>query len=146
MTTPFHYFLSHNHTFLSYDHTLSQYDHTPPPCQVRGISRDLASRAGLPQHVVQMVNSFPDKLHPMAQFSAAITAMQSESKFARGYAEGMPKTKYWEVREGEREVREGGEGGEGGRCGREGGGGREGEGGEEGGMKEGEKGGSGRRK
>ena len=43
-----------------------------------------------------MVNSFPSKLHPMAQFSAAITAMQSESKFAQGYADGIPKTKYWE--------------------------------------------------
>ena len=47
-----------------------------------------------------MVNSFPENLHPMAQFSAAVTAMHSESKFAKGYAEGMPKTKYWEVRGG----------------------------------------------
>ncbi len=74
----------------------------PPDCptcpQVRAISRDWASRAGLPQHVVQMVNSFPSNLHPMAQFSAAITAMHSESKFAKGYSEGIHKTKYWEVR------------------------------------------------
>ena len=70
---------------------------TPPSPQVRAVSRDLASRAGLPPHVVQLVNSFPSKLHPMAQFSAAITAMQSESKFAKGYADGMPKSQYWEV-------------------------------------------------
>ena len=65
--------------------------------QVRAISKDWASRAALPQHVVQIVNSFPSKLHPMAQFSAAITAMHSESKFAKGYSEGINKTEYWEV-------------------------------------------------
>ena len=62
------------------------------------ISRDWASRAALPQHVVQMVNNFPSNLHPMSQFSAGITAMQSESKFAKAYNEGVAKTKYWEVR------------------------------------------------
>lgn len=69
----------------------------PTEAEVRAISKDLASRAGLPQHVVQMVNSFPSKLHPMAQFSSAITAMQSESKFAKGYSEGVPKSKFWEI-------------------------------------------------
>ena len=39
----------------------------------------------------------------MSQFSAGITAMQSESKFAKAYNEGVSKTKYWEVRERERE-------------------------------------------
>ena len=67
--------------------------------QVEAISRDWASRAALPQHVVQMVNNFPSALHPMSQFSAGITAMQSESKFAKAYNEGVAKTKYWEVRE-----------------------------------------------
>ena len=66
-------------------------------CQVEALSADWAARADLPQHVVQMVANFPSSLHPMSQFSSAITAMQLESKFARAYAEGMPKTKYWEV-------------------------------------------------
>ena len=65
--------------------------------QVDSISADWAARADLPQHVVQMVANFPNTLHPMSQFSSAISAMQLESKFARAYAEGMPKTKYWEV-------------------------------------------------
>ena len=65
--------------------------------QVDAISADWAARADIPQHVVQMVANFPNSLPPMSQFSAAITAMQLESKFARAYAEGMPKTKYWEV-------------------------------------------------
>jgi hypothetical protein len=33
----------------------------------------------------------------MSQFSAAITALNSESNFARAYAEGINRTKYWEV-------------------------------------------------
>jgi len=33
----------------------------------------------------------------MSQFSAAITALNSESKFARAYAEGTHKSKYWET-------------------------------------------------
>ncbi|XP_064401146.1 probable citrate synthase, mitochondrial [Halichondria panicea] len=68
----------------------------PTKDEVRAISRDWASRADLPQHVVQMVNNFPTSLHPMAQFSAAVTAMHSESKFAKAYADGTHKTKYWE--------------------------------------------------
>lgn len=70
------------------------------------ISRDWASRAALPQHVVQMVNNFPSTLHPMSQFSAGITAMQAESKFAKAYSEGIPKTQYWEVRRWEGVERE----------------------------------------
>lgn len=68
----------------------------PTKDEVTAISREWSSRAALPQHVVQMVNNFPTTLHPMAQFSAAITAMHAESKFAKAYADGTPKTKYWE--------------------------------------------------
>ena len=65
---------------------------------MNAISKEWASRAALPHHVVQMVNNFPDTLHPMSQFSSAITAMQSESKFASAYSQGIHKSKYWEVR------------------------------------------------
>jgi len=33
----------------------------------------------------------------MSQFSAAIAALNSESKFAKAYADGIHKSKYWEV-------------------------------------------------
>ena len=62
------------------------------------ISQDWASRAAVPHHVVQMLNNFPSTLHPMSQLSAAVTAMNSESKFVKAYSEGVSKTKYWEVR------------------------------------------------
>ena len=32
----------------------------------------------------------------MSQFSSAVCAMQSESKFAKAYAKGLPKNEYWE--------------------------------------------------
>lgn len=65
--------------------------------QVVNLSHEWAAKAALPQHVVQMLNNFPDTLHPMSQFSAAITAMNSESKFVEAYNSGAPKADYWRV-------------------------------------------------
>jgi len=69
----------------------------PSEEQVRGLSQDWASRAELPSHVVTMLNNFPANLHPMAQFSAAMAALHSESKFSKAYGEGVHKTKYWDA-------------------------------------------------
>merc|ERR1712088_1113664 len=69
----------------------------PTEDQVRGLSKDWASRAELPSHVVTMLNNFPSNLHPMAQFSAAMAALHSESKFSKAYGEGVHKTKYWDA-------------------------------------------------
>ncbi|XP_063964568.1 probable citrate synthase 2, mitochondrial [Lytechinus pictus] len=68
----------------------------PTDAQVKAISQEWNERAAVPYHVVQMLNNFPDSLHPMSQFSAAISAMNSESKFAEAYAQGVNKTTYWE--------------------------------------------------
>jgi len=68
----------------------------PTEAQVRALSKDWASRAALPGHVVTMLNNFPANVHPMSQFAAAITALNSESKFAKAYADGIHKSKYWE--------------------------------------------------
>ncbi|CAH3130749.1 unnamed protein product [Pocillopora meandrina] len=68
----------------------------PTKQQVDNLSKEWAANADLPPHVVQMLNNFPETLHPMSQFSAAITAMNSESKFTKAYAGGAPKAKYWE--------------------------------------------------
>ncbi|KAK3753302.1 hypothetical protein QZH41_015245 [Actinostola sp. cb2023] len=67
----------------------------PTKEQVVNLSHEWASKAALPQHVVQMLNNFPDTLHPMSQFSAAITAMNSESKFVQAYNSGVHKAEYW---------------------------------------------------
>jgi citrate synthase len=43
-----------------------------------------------------MLTNFPHHLHPMSQLSAAINALQSESKFSKAYSEGVHKSRYWE--------------------------------------------------
>ncbi|CAB1315179.1 unnamed protein product [Coregonus sp. 'balchen'] len=68
----------------------------PTEEQVNWLSKEWAKRAALPSHVVTMLDNFPTNLHPMSQFSAAITALNSESSFARAYSEGVNKAKYWE--------------------------------------------------
>ena len=70
----------------------------PTDEQVKGISKEWASRAELPSHVAHLISSFPHTLHPMAQFSAAIIACNSVSKFAQAYHDGAKKATYWEVR------------------------------------------------
>lgn len=69
----------------------------PTKAQVDALSTEWANSADLPPHVLNMLNNLPGNLHPMAQFSAAITALQSESKFAKAYSEGVAKAKYWEL-------------------------------------------------
>ena len=68
----------------------------PTDAQAKALSKEWNNRAELPSHVVTMLNNFPSHLHPMSQFSAAITALNSESKFAKAYSEGVHKSKYWE--------------------------------------------------
>lgn len=67
----------------------------PNQAQVEYVSREWAARAELPQHVVMMLNNFPEDLHPMTQFAAAIAALNKDSKFAKAYADGVAKTHYW---------------------------------------------------
>uniref|UniRef100_A0A1B6CDS0 Citrate synthase n=1 Tax=Clastoptera arizonana TaxID=38151 RepID=A0A1B6CDS0_9HEMI len=68
----------------------------PTDAQVKALSKELANRAALPSYVVNMLNNFPTNLHPMSQFSAAITALNAESKFAKAYSDGVKKALYWE--------------------------------------------------
>uniref|UniRef100_A0A0N4Z746 Citrate synthase n=1 Tax=Parastrongyloides trichosuri TaxID=131310 RepID=A0A0N4Z746_PARTI len=68
----------------------------PTEKQVNAISKEWASRADLPEHVVRMLDNFPSNLHPMSQLIAAAAALNSESKFAQAYANGVHKSTYWE--------------------------------------------------
>jgi len=68
----------------------------PTKEEVSQLSADWAARGDLPAHVVTMLDNFPKHLHPMAQFSAAINALNSESIFAAEYAKGTHKSKYWD--------------------------------------------------
>ncbi|XP_021940900.1 probable citrate synthase 2, mitochondrial, partial [Zootermopsis nevadensis] len=68
----------------------------PNQAQVQAVSKEWAKRAALSLHVATLLYNFPPTLHPMSQFSCAITALSSESKFARAYSSGVHKSKYWE--------------------------------------------------
>ncbi|KAK5175175.1 citrate synthase [Saxophila tyrrhenica] len=68
----------------------------PSVNQVRGLSREWAEKAQLPAFVNKMLDDFPTDLHPMTQFSCAVSALNYESVFAKAYAEGMNKADYWE--------------------------------------------------
>lgn len=68
----------------------------PTQEQVDWVTREWNNRADIPPHVVTMLNNFPAQLHPMSQFSAAVTALNLGSKFAKAYSDSVPKSKYWE--------------------------------------------------
>ena len=54
-----------------------------------------ATRSHVPSHVFKVLRDMPDNTHPMALFSQAILTLQSDSEFAKRYAEGMSKMDYW---------------------------------------------------
>jgi citrate synthase len=68
----------------------------PTDAQANAVSKEWADRAHLPAHVTTLLKNLPAHVHPMAQLSAAVTACNSESKFAKAYSDGVKKTLYWE--------------------------------------------------
>ncbi len=63
--------------------------------QVDHVSATWARRSHVPNYVFDVIESFPASAHPMTQFTAAILALQTESKFAKAYSEGISKKEYW---------------------------------------------------
>ncbi|PGH10531.1 2-methylcitrate synthase, mitochondrial [Polytolypa hystricis UAMH7299] len=68
----------------------------PSTTQIRAFSRELAEKSTLPPHILDLFKSFPKDLHPMTQLAVAVAALNTESKFAKGYADGISKANYWE--------------------------------------------------
>jgi len=54
-------------------------------------------RSHVPNHVFSTIEALPINTHPMTQFVVAIMALQTESQFARRYAQGMSKKDYWDA-------------------------------------------------
>jgi citrate synthase len=67
----------------------------PTKEQAHELSRDLASRSKVPDHVLETIARYPKNMHPMTQFSAAVLGLQTESKFFEAYQRGVPKADYW---------------------------------------------------
>lgn len=67
----------------------------PSQEDVDHVSATWARRSHVPNHVFDVIESFPVSAHPMTQFTAAILALQTESKFSKAYADGISKKEYW---------------------------------------------------
>ncbi|KAL8879271.1 MAG: hypothetical protein Q9192_008267, partial [Flavoplaca navasiana] len=67
----------------------------PSEQQVRDLSAEWAARSDVPKFVEELIDRCPNDLHPMAQFSIAVTALEHESSFSKAYAKGMNKKEYW---------------------------------------------------
>ncbi len=68
----------------------------PTQEDVDHISATWARRSHVPNHVFDVIESLPISTHPMTQFCVAVLALQTESKFAKAYTEGISKKQHWD--------------------------------------------------
>ena len=68
----------------------------PTEKDVQELSANWQRRSHVPNYVFDAIEAMPASSHPMTQFVIAIMALQTESVFAKKYAEGMNKKDYWE--------------------------------------------------
>ena len=64
--------------------------------EVQWLSDEWEKRNQVPEHTFKMLDALSPDTHPMTQFCAAIISMQSESVFAKRYAEGLSKMDFWD--------------------------------------------------
>jgi citrate synthase len=69
----------------------------PTKEQVDSLSADWRKRAVVPAQTFRVLDALDKDTHPMTQFSMAVVSMQSDSVFAKRYAEGMSKSDYWDA-------------------------------------------------
>lgn len=69
----------------------------PTDEEVAWVSEEWRKRSEVPAHTFKVLDALDADTHPMTQFSIAIVSLQSESVFAKRYAEGMNKTEYWDA-------------------------------------------------
>lgn len=69
----------------------------PTADDVEEITNSWQRRSHVPNHVFDAIEALPKSTHPMTQFVVAIMALQTESIFAKKYADGMNKKDYWDA-------------------------------------------------
>ncbi|MDP9041541.1 MAG: citrate (Si)-synthase, eukaryotic [Bacteroidota bacterium] len=69
----------------------------PEEKDVQELTANWQRRSHVPNYVFDAIEAMPASTHPMTQFVIAIMALQTESVFAKKYAEGMNKKDYWEA-------------------------------------------------
>lgn len=68
----------------------------PSKQDVTEVDELIKGRKKVPDHVFATIEALPISTHPMTQFVVAIMALQTESKFAKAYGEGVNKKDYWD--------------------------------------------------
>jgi citrate synthase len=69
----------------------------PEEKDVNELTANWQRRSHVPNYVFDAIEALPVSSHPMTQFVVAIMALQTESQFAKKYAEGLNKKDYWEA-------------------------------------------------
>lgn len=69
----------------------------PEEKDVHELTANWQRRSHVPNYVFDAIEALPVVSHPMTQFVVAIMALQTESQFAKKYAEGLNKKDYWEA-------------------------------------------------
>ncbi|SFW70406.1 citrate (Si)-synthase, eukaryotic [Chitinophaga sancti] len=67
----------------------------PSEPDVQHLSSQFARRSHVPNHVFAAIDALPVSAHPMTMFTVGVMALQTESSFAKAYAEGINKKDYW---------------------------------------------------
>jgi citrate synthase len=67
----------------------------PTDSDVAELSADWRKRAPVPDHAFKAIDALPLETHPMTQVMTGILGMQTDSIFAKKYAEGANKKDYW---------------------------------------------------
>ncbi|GEP92557.1 citrate synthase [Chitinophaga terrae (ex Kim and Jung 2007)] len=67
----------------------------PTEADVQYISSMWGRRSHVPNHVFDAIDALPISTHPMTMFTVGIMALQTESSFAKAYADGINKKDYW---------------------------------------------------
>lgn len=68
----------------------------PTQEDVEHLSTVLARRSNVPKHVFDVIDKMPISTHPMTMFCMGVMGLQTESKFAKAYKDGISKKDYWE--------------------------------------------------
>ncbi|XP_038899606.1 citrate synthase, mitochondrial [Benincasa hispida] len=68
----------------------------PSKEQVDALSKELQSRATVPDYVYKAIDALPITAHPMTQFATGVMGLQVQSEFQKAYEKGIHKSKYWE--------------------------------------------------
>lgn len=68
----------------------------PDAEMANSVTDNLMRRSHVPNHVFDAIDALPLHTHPMTMFVVGVMALQTESIFAKQYAEGINKKDYWE--------------------------------------------------